>query len=152
MDFDTRFKINAPKVIHETIDGEAIILNLDSGNYYSMDRAGNDIWGLIVKGANAGSIIEWVDKHYDTNGADVSNVLPQLIDQLIDEGIIIPDQENSAVSITETDVPYASEHTERMSFVMPVLNKYSDMEELLLLDPIHEVDEMGWPNIQEEKT
>ena len=28
----------------------------------------------------------------------------------------------------------------------PVLNKYSDMQDLLLLDPIHDVDEeAGWP-------
>jgi hypothetical protein len=29
---------------------------------------------------------------------------------------------------------------------VPVLNKYTDMQDLLLLDPIHEVDERGWPN------
>ena len=28
----------------------------------------------------------------------------------------------------------------------PRLDKYTDMQELLLLDPIHEVDERGWPN------
>ena len=26
------------------------------------------------------------------------------------------------------------------------LGKYTDMQELLLLDPVHEVDEAGWPN------
>jgi hypothetical protein len=26
-----------------------------------------------------------------------------------------------------------------------VLQKYTDMADLLLLDPIHEVDEQGWP-------
>jgi hypothetical protein len=26
-----------------------------------------------------------------------------------------------------------------------LLNKYSDMQELLLLDPIHDVDDAGWP-------
>jgi hypothetical protein len=27
----------------------------------------------------------------------------------------------------------------------PVLEKYTDMQELLLLDPIHDVEEAGWP-------
>jgi hypothetical protein len=31
-------------------------------------------------------------------------------------------------------------------FEKPGLQKYSDMQDLLLLDPIHEVDEMGWPH------
>ncbi|HDY70854.1 MAG TPA: PqqD family protein, partial [Nitrospirae bacterium] len=42
-----RFRINKPHVINEIIDGEVVILNLDTGNYYSMDKAGADIWGLI---------------------------------------------------------------------------------------------------------
>lgn len=31
----TYFRINSPSVIGEIIDGEAIIVNLDSGAYYS---------------------------------------------------------------------------------------------------------------------
>ena len=32
------------------------------------------------------------------------------------------------------------------AFVVPTLEKYTDMEALLLADPIHEVDEAaGWP-------
>jgi hypothetical protein len=30
-------------------------------------------------------------------------------------------------------------------FHAPVLQVYSDMQDLLLLDPIHEVDATGWP-------
>jgi len=30
-------------------------------------------------------------------------------------------------------------------FRAPVLNVYADMKDLLLLDPIHDVDEVGWP-------
>jgi hypothetical protein len=34
----------------------------------------------------------------------------------------------------------------QQEFSRPILTKYTDMKELLLLDPIHEVDETGWPN------
>jgi hypothetical protein len=30
--------------------------------------------------------------------------------------------------------------------VPPVLERYTDMQELLFLDPIHDVDESGWPH------
>jgi hypothetical protein len=36
-------------------------------------------------------------------------------------------------------------------FEAPVLQKYTDMQDLLLLDPIHDTDETGWPNIRIEK-
>ena len=29
------------------------------------------------------------------------------------------------------------------------LNRYADMKDLLMLDPIHEVDEKGWPSKKE---
>ena len=35
--------------------------------------------------------------------------------------------------------------TEKLAYEHPVLQKYTDMEDLLLLDPIHDVDEAGWP-------
>ena len=33
----------------------------------------------------------------------------------------------------------------RAPFHPPVLNVFSDMQDLLLLDPIHDVDATGWP-------
>ena len=44
-----RFRVNTPNVTHETIDGEAVIINLDSGNYYSLVEVGSFIWGLLEK-------------------------------------------------------------------------------------------------------
>ncbi len=34
---------------------------------------------------------------------------------------------------------------DRPAFEAPVLESYSDMQDLLLLDPIHDVDDAGWP-------
>ena len=33
-------RINTPTVVHEAIDGETIILNIDSGFYYSLVETG----------------------------------------------------------------------------------------------------------------
>ena len=44
-----RFRVNTPTVTHETIDGEAVIINLDSGNYYSLVEVGSFIWGLVER-------------------------------------------------------------------------------------------------------
>jgi hypothetical protein len=35
---------------------------------------------------------------------------------------------------------------QKRPFVAPTLKKYSEIEDLLLLDPIHDVDDSGWPN------
>jgi hypothetical protein len=44
------------------------------------------------------------------------------------------------------EVPTASWSGDRVAFSPPVLNIYSDIRNLLLLDPIHDVaEESGWP-------
>jgi len=38
---------------------------------------------------------------------------------------------------------------DRLEFSAPRLDKYTDMQQLLLIDPIHEVsDEQGWPKVK----
>ena len=36
-------------------------------------------------------------------------------------------------------------HQARGAYRTPVLSIYTDMQDLLLLDPIHDVDQAGWP-------
>jgi len=40
-----RYRPNAPQVIAETIAGEAMIVNLATGHYFSLQGSGADIWG-----------------------------------------------------------------------------------------------------------
>ena len=42
-----RLRVNRPTVISETIDGEAVVINLDSGHYYSLDGTAGEIWSLV---------------------------------------------------------------------------------------------------------
>ena len=58
------------------------------------------------------------------------------------------DGENEAVFITvPIGIILTIEHVITISaFETPVLEKYTDMAELLLLDPIHDVDATGWPH------
>jgi len=38
--------------------------------------------------------------------------------------------------------------SERLVFEDPVIEKYSDMKAILLADPIHDVEEEGWPKVK----
>ena len=51
------------------------------------------------------------------------------------------------VRVGESDAPLSVDAYKLLSakYESPQLEQYSDMSELLLLDPIHEVDEQGWP-------
>src|SRR6185369_18946 len=85
-----RFRINTPTVTHETIDGEAVIINLDSGNYYSLVEVGSFIWGLVDRGASANEVQTLVLQTYQGNSADVDRGVQELLAQLQQENLIVP--------------------------------------------------------------
>ena len=138
-----RFRVNTPTVTHETIDGEAVIINLDSGNYYSLVDAGSLIWALVDRGASASEVHELLQQSYQGDATDIDRGVQELLAQLQQENLIVPVDEAAAADLADV-LPSTNGH-EKPSFNVPSLNKFSDMQELLLLDPIHDVDEAGWP-------
>jgi len=46
-----RFRVNSPTVVSETVDGEVIMIHLDTGNYYSLRSTGSLIWDAIERKA-----------------------------------------------------------------------------------------------------
>ncbi|HWR58248.1 MAG TPA: PqqD family protein [Thermodesulfovibrionales bacterium] len=147
----SRFRINTSKVIHETIDGETVIVNLDSGSYYSLDATGADIWGLIDGCVNVVGIVEWVAGRYRGDRGEIEKAVYQFMNELQQEALIVIDETGESWSDADHSGCYTvnpGQHSE--DFVSPVLHKYTDMQDLLLLDPIHDVDEAGWPSSKDD--
>ena len=140
----TRYQVNSPNVIHEIIDGEAVLVNMENGSYYSIDSVGAVVWDYIEKGLSSSQIVEAISAQYAGEQADITIGIEQLFDDLQTEQLIVVGE--SAVSNNHTVINRANPAASKPKFVAPILNKYTDMEDLLLLDPIHDVDESGWPN------
>jgi hypothetical protein len=144
-----RLKINEPNIVHENIDGETVILNLDSGNYYSVVDAAADIWNYIEKGAPVSEIMPLIRANYECSKAEEENAVNAFIAQLQEEGLIIAVDDKSAASLLPQNWKEQITVKEiKAVFNAPVLSKYTDMKDLLLLDPIHEVDATGWPSVK----
>ena len=43
MSSDIRFRINRPRVVYEVMDDEVVIIDFDTGNYYSLEKVAADI-------------------------------------------------------------------------------------------------------------
>lgn len=144
------YRINNPKVIHETIDGETVLVNLDSGNYYSLDGVGADVWNLIEDGADQDGIVRAVARRYTGEDTAIEHAIHLFLEDLEREALIVVDNKSET---GEEERPEDNGATEVAGkpFVAPALNKYTDMQDLLLLDPIHDVDEAGWPHKNVDK-
>ncbi|MEW6206964.1 MAG: PqqD family protein [Acidobacteriota bacterium] len=140
MNPSSHLKINASKVAHQIIDGEVIMINLDTGSYYSLDKAGAAAWSLIEKQISVRSLVEHIAVRYEGDCSEIERAITSLIENLREENLILIDETES-----EPSDAGLSPQAEKLKFEAPALQKYTDMQELLLLDPIHEVDEAGWP-------
>ena len=139
-------KVNKPHIVHETIEGETIVMNLKSGFYYSFDGIGPAIWELILLEASQNIITEVMIKAFPDASLNMAEEVHLFLKELIGNEII------SAMS-TETPVlpeeliqnVVSSKVFKDIAVRRPLFNMYADMRDVLLLDPIHDVDEKGWP-------
>lgn len=135
----TYLRANSPDVVAEVIDGEAVLINFDTGSYYSLDGAGAAIWQILAEGASAEGVVKRLEARYESQRDDIRETAMALIAELKGEGLIV-ETETEPQPGRMSDPP-----TSKIPFEAPSLNKFTDMQEMLLLDPIHDVGETGWP-------
>jgi hypothetical protein len=142
----TRFRVNSPPVIHQTLDGEVIVVNLDTGTYYSLVGTGAAIWGAVERGATVAEAVEEAVGRYEAPRPVVEPAVARFVDELVREELVVAANGDAPAYAAPPTTNGATPASASGTFDEPRLDKYTDMQELLLLDPIHEVDERGWPN------
>ena len=127
---DSRAVINGSEVAAQVIDGEAIIMNLSTGIYCSMDRVGAVVWGWIERGHTIAEMADGLAAVYEVQPAQARADLERLIGQLVQDNLVQlgPGADGALGS------PAAPAQV-RQPYAAPELNRYGDMADLLALDP-----------------
>lgn len=136
---DARYRPSGPPVLHETIDHETIIVNLEIGTYYSLNPAGTSIWSGFDRGASVEEIVEVLAQQSGADAGIVQRGVSAFVEQLLAEKLLVACEGEPEASEPVTDWP------DGLRFEPPALSTYTDMQELLLLDPVHDVGVGGWP-------
>jgi len=145
MAFSDRYRINSPLVTGEAIDGEVVIIHLENGNYFSLLEAGEWIWLRLVAGEPLESIARELTTCYLCDEPQARQAIERLVAQLLAEELIVPTELADQGAEPPSPASLSMAPSERKPFVEPTLDKYTDMQGLLMVDPIHEVSEEGWP-------
>jgi hypothetical protein len=140
MNSELYFKINAPSIIWEVIETEIIVINMDNGYYYDVSGLSASIWRMIENGLSYVDIINEIAHHYNKSVVGIQPDINFFLCTLEEENLIVRIDEKGTALVNQVVDLSGVEYTP------PALKKYTDMENLLLIDPIHEVDEHGWPN------
>jgi len=146
MAIDIRYTINTSKIVYDTLDGEVIIINFDTGNYYSLNKTGRHIWNMLESIPFSSLIITGIAKVYSGDADYIAKEITQFLKALQQEELLLAiEEERIANSPQSNENSESIDSKEKPQFEKPGFQKYTDMKEMLLLDPIHEVDETGWP-------
>lgn len=77
--------VRSPEVLSVDLDGETVILDAPSGNYYSLDDIGSDIWHRLAAPIRVAALTAALEQDYDgppeTIRADLLDLLGTLLER-----------------------------------------------------------------------
>lgn len=128
MQNDSRLEPNDTNIAAKVLDGEAILIDLSTGFYYSMDGSGGILWSLIEAGYSLAEMGDELARIYSLPPEQFHADIEKLVGELETHSLVRP---SSATSHGSTaDLP-----DKPGPYVPPQLNVYGDMNHLLAIDP-----------------
>lgn len=127
---------NLAQVAAKVLDGEAVLINLETGVYYSTDGVGAFAWQLLEAGCHQDMLAPHISQAYSVELGTVANDLDTWLASLVKESLLI------SGTPTSTDLPTRADDAD---YSKPELQVYRDMGALLALDPpAPRLDETPW--------
>lgn len=78
-------------VVFRELDGEAVILNVESGIYFGLDPVGTRMWQLIGSHPQLDSVLAELEQEYDAPRDVLASDLLGLVRELIGKGLLALD-------------------------------------------------------------
>ena len=121
---------NGEGLATKIFDGEAIIINLSTGVYYSMENVGAMIWQMVEEGCSVGEIVAGITARYDVSIEQAEADAERLTRELLQEDLVkvsepVPRSKESLGARPQSKLRYES----------PSLTIYRDIAEVWAFDP-----------------
>jgi hypothetical protein len=133
----------APRYIHDTIDGETVVMDTIGGRLTLLTGCGPAVWTRFARATSHAAVAAEAAEHYGPAAADD---IARFVGRLVEDGLLVPttaDTDGDAATNHHADArtePWPS------SYEPPQLEHHDDVADILTMDPIHDVDtSRGWP-------
>lgn len=130
---ETRLRINDDQIASEIVDSEAVLINLGTGMYYTLDGTGCEVWAMIDRRLTLAEMSDALAARYRVEQAGVLSDLTHLAGELLEEGLVRLTPE--AGGADRVDDPATGLSPCADLYAPPILHRYTDMAEVLALDP-----------------
>jgi hypothetical protein len=126
------YQVNAPRVVHETLEGETVVIDTLSGLYYTAVGNAAQLWQALAEGADPAMLAAAC-----AEAGCSADAFAAFRDDLIASELLVP-RAGGSVAVAPPALDAAP--------TPPALTRHDDLQDLIELDPIHEVDTaQGWP-------
>lgn len=125
----------APNIMHEKFDDETVVVNMDRGHYFALSGPGAAIWDKLSSG----------EAQPDDLATAAQANMPEVetfLRLLAQEGLVTGPQ-----ALDPAQEPKGC--LEGTAFA-GTFERFTDVEDLLLADPIHDFDASGWSSARQE--
>lgn len=124
----------------ERLDGEVIIVDFESGHYYSFRGTAADILWLIDHDIATAAWPAILTASYPTlDWAEAQVGIMVFLERIVELGLVVPTDTGSMAAI---DLP---DDMARTDWTDPEMLVNDELADLLVIDPIHDVSDDGWP-------
>ena len=140
---------NDASVIFERFGDEVVAIHLGTGRYYSLPGAAGDAFLLLAGNSTVPEIAEALSAKYDAPVQVITSDLGDFLQQLKDESLIVNRTGGDRKGDKSRNADLSSAPLEpRVPYTALVVHAHRDLENLFLVDPIHEAGEAGWPEVK----
>lgn len=84
----SKFATVSSQAITQEVDGETVILDLGSEQYFSLDTVGTRVWQLIREGKSIDGITRQMETEYEVDPVQLAGDLDRLFGALLEQGLI----------------------------------------------------------------
>ncbi len=82
-------RAGAPQdVLMREVEGEAVLLHLDSGRYYGLDPVGTRMWVILTSAASVEAACAQLVGEYDVTPAVLREDVAEFVMQLVEQGLL----------------------------------------------------------------
>jgi hypothetical protein len=128
---NTAYKCASADIVFEEFEGDLVVLNLGSGRYFGFNKSAATVWNALMQGVRPSTISAVGSGETDIRG---------FVDTLLANELVVA---NSDVNTPLMAAQIEDLEADRSA---PVVEIYDDLADLIVADPIHDVDaEAGWP-------
>jgi len=126
------FQLASNDVTYQLLDGEVVAIHFTKGTYHSFRGAAAIAFDALATGTESQDLTRlFVDAP-----VGAGEELAAIVAKSVEAGLL-------AVSTTTTSAADRSP----TSWTTPFFETYTDMQQLLLADPIHDVGDAAWPRV-----